>query len=92
MPGLGGVCPTYTLYPRSSCRTPHPLCLANTPRRNARNSPPCPPQNQAPTVKLALEGSPAPGELPGAMVAPAADATAVWLLDAAAAAELGGGR
>ncbi len=39
-------------------------------------------------MKLALEGSPARGELPGAMVAPAADARAVWLLDAPAASQL----
>ncbi|KIY98494.1 putative 6-phosphogluconolactonase 1 [Monoraphidium neglectum] len=44
---------------------------------------------RAPAVKLAIEGAAAPGELPGAMVAPAADAQLTWLLDSAAAAQLG---
>jgi hypothetical protein len=43
---------------------------------------------QAPAVKKAVEGTAAPGELPGAMVAPHADASLVWLLDSAAAAQL----
>jgi hypothetical protein len=37
-----------------------------------------------------VEGGAAPGVLPVAMVAPAADAKLTWLLDEAAAAELGG--
>ncbi|GBF99863.1 6-phosphogluconolactonase chloroplastic-like [Raphidocelis subcapitata] len=47
---------------------------------------------KAPAVRLAVEGGAQPGELPGAMVAPAPDATLTWLLDEAAAAELGGKR
>lgn len=43
---------------------------------------------QAPAVKLAIEGEPKPGELPGAMVTPLADAQLVWLLDASAASQL----
>jgi hypothetical protein len=39
-------------------------------------------------VKLAVEGAPKRGELPGAMVAPLADARLVWLLDAPAASQL----
>ncbi|KAI8469186.1 MAG: glucosamine-6-phosphate isomerases/6-phosphogluconolactonase-domain-containing protein [Monoraphidium minutum] len=45
-------------------------------------------EKKAPAVKLAVEGAPARGELPGAMVAPAPDASLVWLLDAPAASQL----
>jgi 6-phosphogluconolactonase/glucosamine-6-phosphate isomerase/deaminase len=48
----------------------------------------CTGAKKAGAVAAAVEGAPARGELPGAMVAPHADARLTWLLDGPAAAQL----